>query len=162
MLQRLGFVDPVKFSFWVHKYDHLLLPETWNEKVIVNSGRYSMWFGVGVNLGFKNTFFNGYPIDQGLKKRCDQFLPGFNSLLLYRYDPGSELKVHVDREVFDPKVVIINMSQDDIFGQGSTKFIYGGDHHLLKNGEVIQIDSRVKHGVFRVDQVRYSLSLRVV
>ena len=161
MIKRLGFVDAEKFMVWVKKYDSQLQPEKWNGRELKNCGRSSMWFGKGVDLGLNWSIYDATPIESGLQKRCDDLYPGFNSLLLYRYEPGSELKPHFDREAFDHKVVIINIAQDDLFG-GSTKFIYNNKTEILSNGEIIQIDSRVRHGVAKVDRVRYSLSIRKV
>jgi len=160
---RKNFVNVDKFKLWINNYENLLVKEKWNGKEN-NSGRSCLWFGVGVNLGFKNDKFLGENISLGLKKRCSELYGSedWNSLLLYKYEIGSDLKDHVDRKCFDKKVVIVNICDDDLFGNGIVKFRYNNEIEILKNGEVVEIDSSKKHGVCKVEKIRYSLSIRKV
>jgi hypothetical protein len=162
MLVKKGFVDKVKIWNWVRTYENLLANERWNSKE-VNCGRKSLWFGVGVDLGFKSKVFEGFEIDRALRKRCDELWCGsdWNSLLLYKYEVGSELKNHVDRDIFDNKVVVVNISEDSLFG-GEIEFYYDGNIELLSNGEVIEFDCKKYHGVKKIKAERWSLSIRKV
>ncbi len=85
----------------------------------------------------------------------------WNSLLLLKYESGVELKNHVDRDVFAPKVVVVNISADDLFG-GNVEFVYGGKVEILSNGEVVEFNNQVVHGVRKVKSERWSLSFRKV
>ena len=100
--------------------------EKWNGKEN-NSGRKCLWFGMGVELGLKCSIFEGEKISNNLRIRCDDLWGGnnWNSILLYKYDPGCELKDHIDRDIFDNKVVVVNVSVDNLFG-GSVEFNYDG------------------------------------
>ena len=82
-------------------------------------------------------------------------------ILIYKYDPGCELKDHIDRDIFDNKVVVVNISIDGLFG-GDVEFNYDGRIEILSNGEVIEFDNKVIHGVRRVNSERWSLSIRKV
>jgi hypothetical protein len=162
MFIKKGFIDKVKIWNWVKNYEDLLVNERWNDKE-VNCGRKSLWFGIGVELGFKSRVFEGYKIDSGLKNKCDELWGGkdWNSLLLYKYEVGSELKNHIDRDIFDNKVVVINISEDDLFG-GNVEFYYDGSLFILSNGEVVEFDCKKYHGVKKVKNERWSLSIRKV
>ncbi len=64
MLKRLGFVDGVKVWSWVKKYEYEMRNEKWNGKENT-SGRKDLWFGTGVNLGYKNDLFQGKKLIKG-------------------------------------------------------------------------------------------------
>lgn len=162
MIKRLGFVDKEKVWKWVKKYNNEMKNERWNGKEN-KSGRKDLWFGVGVSLGINNRLFEGKEVGEGLSKIGNKWWNGeeWNSVLLLKYDSGVELKPHIDREIFDKKVVIINISEDSLFG-GSVEFIYGGKTEILSNGEVIEINSQIIHGVKKVISERWSLSFRKV
>ncbi len=81
--------------------------------------------------------------------------------MIYKYKVGCELKLHVDRNIFDDRVVLINVCNEDLFGKG-TSFIYDGIKYNIKNGEVIEFDNKKLHGVEKVDSERWSLSIRKV
>jgi hypothetical protein len=162
MLKRLGFVDKKRVWEWVESQKVELKKERWNGKEN-SSGRECLWFGVGVELGFKCSVFKGKEIDRGLRLVGNKWWNGddWNSALLYKYDIGIELKEHVDKSIFDNKVVVINISQDDLFG-GNVEFIYNNRIELLSNGEVIEFNNKVIHGVKKCKSERWSLSFRKV
>ncbi|MEA5578640.1 hypothetical protein [Anabaena sp. UHCC 0451] len=162
MLIRKGFVDQVKIWEFVKKYEKMLENERWNRKENV-SGRKCLWFGVGVELGFNCSIFEGLEINNGLKNKCNELWSGedWNSILLYKYSVNCELKSHIDREIFDNKVVVINVSKDDLFG-GNVEFMYGGKSEILSNGEIIEFNNKISHGVSKVKDERWSLSIRKV
>ena len=157
MLKRLGFVNVEKGWNWVRSWESELEMEKWNGKVN-SSGRKSLWFGVGVELGFEKKVFKGKEISKGLRMRGNELYGSndWNSLLLYKYDQGVELKEHKDRKWFGKKVVIVN------FCKNLVGFKYGGEIYGVRDGEVIEIDSSVVHGVLEVDSERWSLSFRKV
>jgi hypothetical protein len=162
MLIRKGFVDSDRAWAYVKQFEPYLNYETWNGE-INNSLRKCLWLGVGVSLGAVNLPFQSKPIPVSLKKKAVALYGNedFNSILLYKYDPGIELKVHCDRTCFDPKVVLINLCDDDFLGYG-TKFLYDSEVHNLNNGEVVEFNSQVPHGVAPVDSERWSISFRKV
>ena len=162
MLIRRGFVDGIKVWKWVEGMVGSLQPETWNGKPNT-SRRECIWLGVGVNLGLKCSFFQGLEVPRGLRNRCNNLWGGedWNSVLIYRYQRGVELKQHVDRDCFDPRVVLINVSQDDLLG-GTVKFCYGENIETFSNGEVLEFNNRIKHGVKPVETERWSISIRKV
>lgn len=162
MLIRKGFVDGNKIWNFCKNYENLLVNERWNNK-FNNSGRKCLWFGVGVELGFNCKVFEGIKIGNGLRKKCDELWGNddWNSILLYKYDVGCELKLHKDRDIFDDKVIVINVSIDDLFG-GNIDFLYGGEIFKLSNGEIIEFNNKKLHGVKKVFNERWSLSIRKV
>lgn len=162
MLIKKGFVNKIKICNWVKTWENKLISETWNGKENV-SGRKCLWFGVGVDLGIKSKIFEGISIDNGLRKRCNELWGGedWNSILLYKYNPGTELKNHIDRDIFDNKVVLINISEDNLFG-GNVEFYYDGKIEILSNGEVIEFNNKKLHGVKKVKTERWSMSIRKV
>jgi len=162
MLNRLGFVDKEKVWDWVKKFDSEMEPDTWNDKP-VQGGRKKIWFGVGVNLGLQNIPYKSREIDPGLRAVGNKWYGSddWNSALLLKYEPGMELKPHTDRNVFDSKVVLINVSQDGLFG-GTVEFIYGRKIEMLSNGEVISFNNQNLHGIRPVFSERWSLSFRKV
>lgn len=162
MLIRKGFVDGLKIWNFVKNYEGKLVNERWNGKEN-SGGRKCLWFGIGVELGFNCSKFEGLEINNGLRKKCNELWGGdeWNSILLYKYDVGCELKIHRDREIFNNKVVVINVSNDDLFG-GNIGFIYGGKKEILSNGEVIEFNNKIDHGVSKVSSERWSLSIRKV
>ncbi|MBN3869545.1 hypothetical protein [Nostoc sp. JL33] len=162
MLNRIGFVDKNKVWDFVKAHEYLLEPERWNKKANV-SGRKCLWFGLGVELGLKSSVFEGIKIDSRLRKKCDQLWSGsdWNSILLYKYQAGCELKNHVDRDIFDSKVIVVNISEDSLLG-GNVKFFYDGNIEILSNGEVIEFNSKISHGIKKLKSERWSLSLRKI
>ena len=159
---RKGFVDKEKIWNFVRNFENKLNDEKWNNKKN-NSGRKCLWFGLGVELGFKCSVFEGEKISKGLRIKCNELWgdENWNSILIYKYDPGCELKDHIDRDIFDDRVVLVNICEDDLFG-GSVNFSYDGRIEKLSNGEVIEFDNKVIHGVRRVNSERWSLSIRKV
>ncbi|MCE2699304.1 MAG: hypothetical protein PX483_16550 [Nostocales cyanobacterium LE14-WE4] len=162
MIIRKGFVDKNKIWEFVKSFEGKLVDERWNNKVN-NSGRKCLWFGVGVELGYNCSIFKGETISKGLRIKCNELWGGedWNSILLYRYESGCELKDHVDRDIFDNKVIVINISNDDLFG-GNVEFNYDGRIEILSNGEVIEFNNKIKHGIKKVSSERWSLSVRKV
>lgn len=162
MLNRIGFVDKVKVWDFVKAHEHLLEAERWNNKQN-SSGRKCLWFGLGVELGFKSSVFDGIKIDSALRKRCDHLWRGsdWNSILLYKYQAGCELKAHIDRDIFDSKVILINISEDDLLG-GNVQFFYNGNIEILSNGEIIEFNSKIPHGIKKLKSERWSLSIRKI
>jgi hypothetical protein len=162
MLKRIGFVDRIKVWSFVRNYENLLEAERWNGKKNT-SGRKCLWFGLGVELGFKSTVFEGFEIDNSLRKRCDALWCGsdWNSILLYKYQQGCELKAHVDRDIFDSKVILINISEDDLLG-GNVEFFYNENIEILSNGEIIEFNSKIPHGIKKLKSERWSLSIRKI
>lgn len=157
MLKRLGFVDVNRGWNWIKSLENELEDERWNGKVNV-SGRKCLWFGVGVNLGFSKSLFKGKEISRGLRKRGNNLWSddSWNSILVYKYSKGVELKDHVDRKWLSRKVVIVNFCKSEV------DFRYGNNIYKLRDGEVIEIDSSVIHGVREVSSERWSLSFRKV
>lgn len=162
MLKRLGFVDKEKVWGWVRSFECELENERWNGKENV-SGRKCLWFGVGVDLGLNSKVFKGKEINKGLKSVGDKWWGGsdWNSILVYKYEKGCELKSHVDRSIFDKKVVIVNVSFDRFFG-GEVEFLYDEKINKLSNGEVIEFNNKIKHGVNKLENERWSISFRKV
>ena len=161
-LLRKGFVNQAKLWEWLRSLEPQLKPETWNGE-ITKTGRLHCWFGVAVSLGMRSTKSVGLEISAGLRTRTDNLWGGgdWNSILVLKYPPGTKLDTHCDREIFDKRTIVINASRDDLFGSG-TKFFYGGDIHNLQNGEVVEFDNSVAHGIRRVDCDRFSVSIRKV
>ncbi len=162
MLARKGFVDKEKIWSFVKSFEEKLVNEKWNGKEN-NSGRKCLWLGLGVELGYKCSVFSGEKISSGLRIKCNELWGNddWNSVLLYKYNAGCELKDHVDRDIFDNKVVVINISMDNLFG-GNIKFNYDGNIEILSNGEVIEFNNKKLHGIRKVDSERWSLSIRKV
>ena len=158
-MKRLGFVDKNKIWKFVKGYESKLNNEKWNGKVN-SSGRKCIWLGVGVELGFKNKIFEGENIDNNLKKRINSIWGNeeWNSILIYKYEVGVELKLHRDRDIFGDKVIVINVSNDNLFG-GNVEFIYEGNTEILSNGEIIEFDNKKLHGVSKVSDERWSISI---
>ena len=157
-MNNLGFINVEKGWNWLKSIENKLEKEKWNKKVN-NSGRKCLWFGVGVELGIKNSVFEGEKISNGLRKRCNELWGSedWNSILVYKYEKGVELKDHIDRNIFDNKVIIINFCKDLMSG-----FRYGGEVYWLRDGEVIEIDNKKLHGVCKVSNERWSISIRKV
>lgn len=162
MFRRIGFVDKIKVWDFVGAYENLLENERWNRKEN-SSGRKCLWFGLGVELGFKSSVFEGIKIDNGLRKKCNELWSGsdWNSLLLYKYEQGCELKAHIDRDIFDSKVILINISEDNLLG-GGVEFFYNGNIEILSNGEIIEFNSKISHGIKKLKSERWSLSIRKI
>ena len=118
---------------------------------------------MGVELGLKCSIFEGEKISNNLRIRCDDLWGGndWNSILLYKYDPGCELKDHVDRDIFNDRVVVINVCENDLLG-GSVNFFYDRKIESLKDGEIIEFNNKKIHGVRKVRSERWSLSIRKV
>lgn len=159
MLKRLGKVNVEKYWNWVKYWEDELEDERWNGR-FNSSGRKCLWFGIGVNLGLNCKFFEG--VNKDFVGSMGSWYSGdWNSMLLYKYEMGVDLKTHVDRNCFDSKVVLVNLSVDGFLG-GEVEFIYGSEVYFLSNGEVIEFDDRVRHGVKKVKNERWSLSFRKV
>ena len=156
-LKRLVFVNVDKGWSWVKGLESELENEKWNGRENC-SGRKCFWFGVGVNLGYRKDLFKGKSISNGLRIRGNELWGGedWNSILAYKYDKGVELKDHVDRKWLSRKVVIVNFCRDIV------NFRYGSEIYKLRDGEVIEIDSSVLHGVREVSSERWSLSFRKI
>ncbi|MEH2462262.1 hypothetical protein [Nostoc sp.] len=80
---------------------------------------------------------------------------------MYKYEQGCELKSHVDRDIFDSKVILINISEDDLLG-GNVEFFYNGNIEILSNGEIIKFNSKIPHGIKKLKSERWSLSIRKI
>ena len=157
-MKNLGSVNVNNGWKWLKSLENKLEKERWNKKEN-SSGRKCLWFGVGVELGLKNSVFEGEKINNGLKERCNELWSGedWNSILVYKYEKGVELKDHIDRDIFNNKVVIINFCKDLMSG-----FRYDGNIYWLRNGEVIEINNKKRHGVCKVNEERWSVSIRKV
>ena len=162
MIIRKGFVNQKKMWNFVKNFENKLNNEKWNGKEN-NSGRRCLLFGMGVELGLKCSIFEGEKISNNLRIRCDDLWGGndWNSILLYKYDPGCELKDHVDRDIFNDRVVVINVCENDLLG-GSVNFFYDRKIESLKDGEIIEFNNKKIHGVRKVRLERWSLSIRKV
>ena len=162
MIIRKGLVNQKKMWNFVKNFENKLNNEKWNGKEN-NSGRRCLWFGMGVELGLKCSIFEGEKISNNLRIRCDDLWGGndWNSILLYKYDPGCELKDHVDRDIFNDRVVVINVCENDLLG-GSVNFFYDGKIESLKDGEIIEFNNKKIHGVRKVTSERWSLSIRKI
>jgi hypothetical protein len=162
MIIRKGFVNQKKMWNFVKNFENKLNNEKWNGKEN-NSGRRCLWFGLGVELGFNCSIFKGEEINNVLRIKCNELWGGedWNSILLYKYDKGVELKNHVDRDIFNDRVVMINICENDLFG-GSVNFFYDGKIEILKDGEIIEFNNKKIHGVRKVTSERWSLSIRKV
>jgi hypothetical protein len=164
MIIRKGFVNQKKMWNFVKNFENKLNNEKWNGKEN-NSGRRCLWLGLGVELGFNCSVFKGEEINNGLRIKCNELWGGedWNSILLYKYDKGVELKNHVDRDIFNDRVVVINVCkcENDLFG-GSVNFFYDGKIEILKDGEIIEFNNKKIHGVRKVKSERWSLSIRKV
>lgn len=162
MIIRKGFVNQKKMWNFVKNFENKLNNEKWNGKEN-NSGRRCLWFGMGVELGLKCSIFEGEKISNNLRIRCDDLWGGndWNSILLYKYDKGVELKDHIDRDIFNDRVVVINVCENDLLG-GSVNFFYDGKIEVLKDGEIIEFNNKKIHGVRKVTSERWSLSIRKV
>lgn len=156
-MKSLGFADIKKGWNWVEGLEGKFESEKWNGK-FNSSGRKCLWFGLGVDLGFNSKVFEGEKINSGLKNRVDDLWKGedWNSILVYKYSTGCELKMHIDREIFEDKTIIIN------FCKSTVGFLYGTQLKCLKDGEIIEINNRIKHGVLKVSSTRYSVSIRKI
>ncbi|MBE9170873.1 hypothetical protein IQ238_26290 [Pleurocapsales cyanobacterium LEGE 06147] len=157
-MKRLGFVNSNKGWNWLKSLENKLEKERWNGKENVSS-RKCLWFGVGVELGFRNEVYKGLEISEGLRKRGNELWGSddWNSVLVYKYEKGSELKDHIDRKVFDNKAIVINFCKDLMSG-----FRYSGEVFYLRDGEVIEFNNKVLHGVCKVESERWSVSFRKV
>ena len=162
MIIRKGFVNQKKMWNFVKNFENKLNNEKWNGKEN-NSGRRCLWFGLGVELGFNCSVFQGEEINNGLRIKCNELWGGedWNSILLYKYDKGIELKNHIDRDIFNDRVVVINVCENDLFG-GTVNFFYDGKIEILKDGEIIEFNNKKIHGVRKVTSERWSLSIRKV
>lgn len=162
MFRRIGFVDKIKVWDFARNYENLLEAERWNGKQN-SSGRKCLWFGFGVELGFKSKIFAGFEIDKGLRKKCNELWSGddWNSILLYKYEQGCELKPHIDRDIFDSKVILINISEDN-FLNGNVEFVYDEAIEIFSNGEVVEFNSKISHGIKKLKSERWSLSIRKI
>jgi hypothetical protein len=145
-------VDPTKLKAWCRSQT-VTAKDEWNHKPI-KQNRFAKWYGVGVHLGFNSKIYQAEAIDPAVYRRLSPFYPGFNSLLLLRYGVKANLDLHIDRDCFDPKVVLIN--------SGFAIFRHGGKDYTLKNGYVYQFDSKIEHGIVAAEVDRFSLSLRIV
>ena len=162
MIIRKGFVNQKKIWNFVRNFENKLNNEKWNGKEN-NSGRRCLWFGLGVELGFNCSIFKGEEINNGLRIKCNELWGNedWNSILLYKYDKGVELKNHSDRDIFNDRVVMINICENDLFG-GTVNFFYDGKIEVLKDGEIIEFNNKKIHGVRKVTSERWSLSIRKV
>ena len=156
-MNKLGFVNSKKGWLWLKSLENRLKIETWNNR-INNSGRLCLWFGLGVELGLKNRVVKGLEISNGLRKRGNQLWGSedWNSILVYKYNRGIELKDHIDRDIFDDKVIIIN------FCRSLVGFKYNNKVSWLKDGEIIKINNKVLHGIIKVNEERWSIQFRKV
>lgn len=161
-MKRLGFADKEKLWQFVRTQERILQPETWNGKPNA-SGRQCIWYGIGCELGFHNQTFTAAPIPQNLRNRATQIWGGddWNSILIYKYEAGVELKRHIDRQVFHPRTIIINISTDNLFG-GDIEFEYGDFTEILSHGEIIEFNNQIPHAIRRVSQERWSISIRKI
>jgi hypothetical protein len=157
MINKIGNVDINKGWDFCRNLDKKLIRETWNNR-INSSGRICHWIGYGARLGFNNNIFKGEEISKGLRLKGNELWGGedWNSILIYRYDKGVELKNHIDRNIFEEKTIIVN------FCKQLTGFNYNEKIYWLKDGEVIEINNQLPHGVLRVTETRYSLQFRKI
>ena len=154
---RMGYVDEKLGWDFVKSLENKLVDEKWNGKVN-KSGRKCLWFGVGVELGFNSYCVDGLKIGENLRKRGNELWGGddWNSILIYKYEAGVELKTHVDREIFDNKTVVVNLCK------GFVGFRWGGRIYWLEDGEWVEFDNGIEHGVLKCGSERWSIQFRKV
>lgn len=118
-IKRLGFANTEKGWDWVSRLN--FSSEKWNGK-LNSSGRKSTWFGLEVSLSCNSVVSKGIEIPNNLRIRGNQLWGNddWNSVLVYQYKKGVELKNHIDRTLFTKKVILIN------FCKILVGFNYGG------------------------------------
>lgn len=130
--------------------------------------RTKKWWGKEAEFYFNKSYvFNREPIeaDVYLASLRDQFEPGADSVLLYRYEINGEIGEHLDKKCFEPEVTLINLidAEVNLFGDREpTRFRWNRQNYYLNHGEVISFNSRVLHSVPRLKAARYSLQFRRV
>jgi hypothetical protein len=153
------FVENVeKYWDWMRLLEgnHRFSAETWNDK-INQSGREVCWFGHEVSLGFNPRIVNSRPIPQRIREIGEELWgEEFNSILIYKYHSGCELKMHVDRDIFDSRTVMINLCKVGVV------FVYNGEYQILKDGEIVWFDNKLPHSICKVPELRYSVQFRKV
>jgi hypothetical protein len=86
-MKNLGFINVDKGWKWLRSLESKLEKEKWNKKVNC-SGRKCLWFGVGVELGFKNSVRVSVGCARGVDLLCRSFFGASPSLLVFSVASG--------------------------------------------------------------------------
>lgn len=141
--------NPEEMLKWI-KYLGLEEDKFYNNK----TGRFCCWLGLGVRLG-TNEIYEAGEIPERLKVLGERLYGDFNSILIYKYQPGIGINKHKDQPCFDKKVVLVNLGSRCIFRLGSREI-------NLEIGEIFNFNSQILHSVDPVDSERYSVQFRKV
>jgi alkylated DNA repair dioxygenase AlkB len=118
-------------------------------------GRLETYYGLGVTLGQTPTL---YPARQDPQVNAlgQQWLKGWHSALLCKYNPGVGINPHRDHTCFQRWAVMVNLGEANFF-----EYI-GKDKQVtpLPDGAIVRLNTKVLHGILPVSQTRYSLTFR--
>lgn len=118
-------------------------------------GRLEAYYGLGITLGRTPRIYPARQ-DAQIDQFGNQWLPGWHSSLLCRYEPGVGINPHRDHTCFQPWAIMVNLGQANFFEYS------GKDKQItpLPNGAIVRLNTKILHGVQPVSQTRYSLTFR--
>ena len=118
-------------------------------------GRLEAYYGLGITLSKQPELYAGID-DERVNHLGDRLLPDWHSALLCKYLPGVCINPHRDHTCFERWAVMVNI--------GEAVFIeYPEKERIttpLQDGDVVQINTKILHGIEPVMTERYSLTFR--
>ena len=118
-------------------------------------GRLECYYGLAVTLTKTPEIYPGLS-DLRVAALGDRLLPGWHSALLCQYPPGVGINPHRDHSCFAKLAVMVNIGEANFFE-------YPGRDRIvtpLVDGAIVQLDTKILHGVEPVAKTRYSLTFR--
>jgi hypothetical protein len=118
-------------------------------------GRLEAYYGMGVTLTQHPTIYPAQQ-DTNVTTLGNQWLPGWHSALLCKYEPGVGINPHRDHSCFQAWAVMVNLGRANFFEY------FGQEKRVtpLVDGVIVRINTKILHGVMPVDQTRFSLTFR--
>jgi hypothetical protein len=120
-------------------------------------GRSECWYGLGIDVATHLTLVRGLD-DPKVKALGGQFLPNWNSAILFKYPKGVKISPHRDPACFEDWAVMVNVGEAEFI-----EYADGGKVITnLEDGVVIRFNTQITHGIKPVHLTRYSLLFRKI
>lgn len=85
-----------------------------------------------------------------LEKFCNSIMPTWEIGLIMKYEAGGKIGIHRDQSGYGKKARSVSTIDFDFF--------IGNKNQKIQAGEVIEFDSKVPHGVLKIERERFAIA----
>ena len=151
---RLGFIPPQQLEEIKEHLNSIVLETSPSQSTYIIGNRREIWYEKEVKLTKKVAILDA-PHNPLIHKLGQKWFPGNDSCLVLYYSTGSRIDKHRDHTATEKKVVQINI--------GCHVYItVNGKRNLVKDGEIIEFNSKLLHETSQALSTRWVLSWRKI